>query len=147
MLLCVLCLGGCGYAPFAAKEVVSEGLFWRRVVVGNDWVYVKKDNALYRRYIPSRGIGPLRILRGNSVLLASLSSTKAPSFLSRFLKFDGKIVRWNKDIVVYGNYTKAIAAQPKAKISSESLKFVPVEKKAPEWWLKRRLQPDWQPGG
>jgi hypothetical protein len=126
------------------KEAVTEGFFIRHCVVGNDWVLVKENNTLYRRYIPGRGVGPIRILHGNKALLAAVPAPQAPTFLTKFLKgpFDGKIVRWNKNIQVFSDYTKALAACPTAKISPESVKFVPAKREPPAWWLKRRLEPE-----
>ena len=115
------------------REIVFDGLGIRRAVVGNDWVYVKSENKLYRRYIPSKGIGFLRIYRGNKALIAA----------------GGKITRWNKGVVVYSDIKSAIIAQPKATISDESKGLVENDSKkcrAPEWWQNRRLQKEWQPG-
>ena len=138
---CVI-VSGCGWAPFAVREAVSEGFFVRRCVVGDNWVLVKDTNTLYRRYIPGRGIGPLRILHGNKSLLAAVPAPQVPSFLSKILKgpFDGKIVKWNKGIQVFGDYAKAAAACPTAKVSSESIKFIPKKREPPAWWTKRRLE-------
>ena len=133
---------GCGWAPFALKEAVAESITLRRCVVGNDWVYVKKTDTLYRRYIPSKGIGPLCILKGNKELLANVDKPhRKLGFLERVFKgpFDGKIMLGRHIITVYGNYEKALQAHPNAKISPESQKFVPAKKKtAPEWWLRQR---------
>ena len=141
-LLLLVVASGCGWAPMAGKEAVTETIAIRRMVVGNDWVYVKGTKLLYARYIPGKGIGPLRMLRGNTALLAAIPPAKRPGFLARWLKgpFDGKVVKWNKGIVVYGTYEKAKQANPEAKVSDESKKCIPVEKLPPEWWVKRRAQ-------
>lgn len=141
-LLSLITLAGCGWAPMAAKELVTETIAIRRMVVGNDWVFVKGDKTLYARYIPGKGIGPLRIMKGNPALLAAIPPAKRPGFMARVLKgpFDGKVVKWNTGITVYGTYEKAREANRESKISEESKKLIPVEKLPPEWWVKRRLE-------
>jgi hypothetical protein len=130
-IVCLVTLTGCGFAPFAAKEAVTEGLFIRRIVVGNDWVYVKRDNTLYKRYVPGWGIWKLRVMKGNPELLADIAPPQRPGFLAKTIKgpFDGKVVRWNKDIVVYGNLQKALnATYPQVNMTPDSAKYMPKEK-------------------
>jgi len=155
-VLCVLLslmflplLSGCGWEAMATKELITEGFGIRRMIVQDDWVYVKAENKLYRRYIPGRGIGPFRILHGNKVMLAAVPKPHRPiSFLDRIFKgpFDGKIMKGRKVITVYGNYTKAVKAHPDAPVSEESKAFVPKKKEPPAWWAKRRLEKPWEPG-
>lgn len=148
-LMVIAFLPGCGWEVTATKELITEGFGIRRMVVGNDWVYVQKENTLYRRYIPGKGIGPFRILHGNKTMLAAVPAPHTKmGLLQRLFRgpFDGKIMKYRKVITVYGNYDKAIKAHPDAKISTESQPFVPKAKKDIGWWQKRRLQKEWQPG-
>ena len=77
LLIVTIFLSGCvGAAPY-----------WiRRGVVHNDWVYVKANKTLYRRYIP-KGV----TLGGNKDLL----------------KEEKSITASNENIKVYGNYFEA----------------------------------------
>ena len=78
LILFVLMFGG---------GCITSAPYWiRRSVVHNDVVYVKSNNTLYRRYIPS-GIR----LKPNKALLEAA----------------GSITSSNENIVVFGNYQKA----------------------------------------
>lgn len=141
-IMLTIVASGCGWAPMAGKEVITESIAIRRCVVGNDWVLSKQDNVLYARYVPGKGVGPIHMLKGNPALLRAIPPAKRPGFLARVLKgpFDGKVVKWNTAIKVYGNYDKAKAANPTATISPESVALIPKKRVVPEWWTKRRLE-------
>lgn len=125
-LLMTLASTGCAWAPMAAKELTSEGMLIRTIVVKDDWVLVKADKALYRRYIPGRGISILRINHGNVALLNAVEATKTPGFIARNTPFDGKITRSNKDIKVFGSYRKAVESGEEFLVSKESVKYIPM---------------------
>ena len=77
LLIVVIFLSGC----------VSSAPYWaRRLVVHNDWVLVKSNKTLYRRYTPN-GV----LLGGNKDLL----------------KEEKSITAGNKGIKVYGSYLEA----------------------------------------
>jgi len=146
LLACLLFVSsGCGWVPMAAKELVTEGSFIRTMVVKDDWVLVKNDKALYRRYIPGRGFSILRINHGNVALLNAVKATKTPGLIANHTPFDGKITRSNKDIKVFGTYKKAVESGEEFMVSRESVKYIPTPKETPAWWVKRRLEKEWKP--
>jgi hypothetical protein len=147
-LLLVVAASGCGWAPMAGKELITESIAIRRMVVGENWVLDKKTNVLYKRYIPGKGIGPFRMLHGNKALLAVVQQPKYLGLLSQLFKgpFDGKIVKSNRNIMIFHNYAKAVASGIKFTVSPESVAFVPAKKKELGWWTKRRLEKQWEPG-
>lgn len=93
-LLALFCSGCLTTAPY-----------WiRRSVVHDDWVYVKKTNMLYRRYIPA-GVR----LKGNPELL----------------KAAGSITSSNDGIIVYPNYGAASEQHPKGVVHEDSAHLIP----------------------
>jgi hypothetical protein len=119
------------------KEVITDTLILRRTIVGDDWVLVKKNNTLYRRYIPTKGFLFFRVYKGNQNLLQETN----------------KITKWNQNIVVFGSYEKAmqqLAIKDESKtlnpiqivISDESKSFVPnpnqrIRNPLKRWWRHR----------
>jgi len=85
---------------------VSSAPYWiRRSVVHDDWVYVKANKTLYRRYIP-KGVR----LEGNKDLLREEKS----------------IIASNENIKVYGNYFEAEKdLNEDFEIHENSKKFIP----------------------
>ena len=95
ILIVLLCLFSCGC-------ISSVPVLIRRGIVGNDWVYVKEENKLYKRYI-LRGV----MLIGNEKL-----------------KSVGTISHNNDKIVIYGNYEKAMESGQFI-VDEDSQKYIP----------------------
>ena len=95
------------FATIFISGCIGAAPYWiRRSVVHNDWVYIKSDKVLYRRYIP-KGIR----LEGNKDLLKKVKSISAN----------------NQEIKVYKNYSEAKIALKEGFIVHESSKeFIPI---------------------
>ena len=87
----------------------------KRGVVHDDWVYVKEDNTLYRRYIP-KGIR----LPGNENLISKV----------------GSISHKNDRIVVYENYQSAEKELDGFLVDDDSVNYIPTQTSEDSSYMK-----------